>query len=136
MIVVGILYLGVAVVSGYGFAGIYKERVDWVDQFVKMYVIGSLCWLVLEIIEIVIEVLYFNNLNNSSYGVYGVYYSVPWVSFALTLIIGALFQYYFACCLVSYQRLLHHKLEAFDGHSNIVMASGGVSYVQKDIALA
>lgn len=135
MIVLGILYLGVAVVSAYGFAGIYKERVDWVDQFVKMYIIGSICWLVLEIVEIIIEVAWINN-RYSYVSSYVVYVGVNWVGFALTLIIGGLFQYYFACCLVSYQRLLHHKLEAFDGTSNIIMATGGVPYVQKDIALA
>ncbi|KAF8986608.1 hypothetical protein BGZ52_008465 [Haplosporangium bisporale] len=132
MIVLGILYLGVAVVSGFGFAGIYKERMDWVDRFVKMYVIGSICWLVLEIIEIIIQVVWVNNLNRYAYFVY----TVPWVGWAITLIIGGLFQYYFACCLVSYQRLLHHKMEAFDGQSNVVIASGGVPYVQKDIAMA
>lgn len=134
MIVLGILYLGVAVVSGFGFAGIYKERVDWVDRFVKMYVIGSICWVILEIIEIAIEAAWISNLNSYARGYF--VYHVNWVGFALTLVIAGLFQYYFACCLVSYQRLLHHKMEAFDGQSNVVMASGGVPYVQKDIAMA
>lgn len=130
MIVFGVLYLGVAVVSAFGFAGIYKERVDWVDRFIKMYIIGSIIWLVLEILSIIIQYIYFSQAS------YYIYIGVNWVAFAITFIIGGLFQYYFACCLVSYQRMLHHRIESFDGQSNVIMAPGGVSYVQKDIAMA
>ncbi|KAF9317388.1 hypothetical protein BG003_000845 [Podila horticola] len=136
LICFGVLYLGVAVVSAFGFAGVYKERVDWVDRFIKMYIIGSIVWLVLQILSIIIEVIYYNQLSNSYAGYYYVSVGVNWVGFAITFVIGGLFQYYFACCLVSYQRMLHHRIESFDGQSNVIMAPGGVSYVQKDIAMA
>ncbi|KAG0036485.1 hypothetical protein BGZ82_004143 [Podila clonocystis] len=135
LIVFGVLYLGVAVISAFGFVGVYKERVDWVDRFIKMYIIGSIVWLVLEILSIIIQVVYYSNLNKYV-GYYYTYVGVNWVAFAITLVIGILFQYYFACCLVSYQRMLHHRIESFDGHSNIIEAPGGVAYVQKDIAMA
>ncbi|KAG0341731.1 hypothetical protein BG005_002883 [Podila minutissima] len=128
MIVFGVLYLGIATVSVFGFAGIYKERVDWVDRFIKMYVIGSIVWFGLEIVSIIIQYIHCSN--------YIFCFGVNWVGFAITLIFGSLFQYYFACCLVSYQRVLHHRIESFDGNSNVVIAPGGVPYVQKDVALA
>ncbi|KAG0089604.1 hypothetical protein BGZ93_009781 [Podila epicladia] len=131
LIIFGVLYLGIAVISAFGFAGIYKERVDWVDRFIKMFVIGSIVWFVLEILSVIIQYIYYSN-----YSGYYIYFGVNWVGFALTLIIGGLFQYYFACCLVSYQRVLHHRIESFDGNSNVIMAAGGVPYVQKDIAMA
>ncbi|KAG0348868.1 hypothetical protein BG004_003912 [Podila humilis] len=136
LIVIGICYLAIACVSAFGFAGVYKERVDWVDRFISMYIIGSFVWLLLEIIEIIMLVVYFNGFRSYSYGYY---YSVGpnWVAWAIIMVIGIAFQYYFGCCLVSYQRVLHHRVASFDGQTTTVIAtSGGNTFVQKDIAMA
>ncbi|KAG0315355.1 hypothetical protein BGZ99_007509 [Dissophora globulifera] len=96
-IVIGVLYILVAVVSLYGLIGIYKEEVAWVDRFVRMFVIGSLVWVVLYIIEIIVLA--------TQYGAY-----IAWGSTIVQLILGFLFQYYFCICLVSYQRVLHARV--------------------------
>lgn len=115
LIVVGVLYLLVALISAYGFAGVYKEETFWVDRFVKFYVIGSLVWFILEFVQMIILVVYYNNQTYTySYGGYTYTYETnvgfPWAGWIVTLIIGTAFQFYFCACLVSYQRVLHARL--------------------------
>ncbi|KAF9957952.1 hypothetical protein BGZ72_001124 [Mortierella alpina] len=129
MIVIGILYLLVALISAYGFAGIYKEEPFWVDRFIKFYLIGSLIWIVLELVEMIILVIYYNKYFSNSYCSYSYCVKVgfPWAAWIVTFIIGAGFQYYFCCCLVSYQRVLHARLNDLNG--------GSTTYGNKDIQM-
>ncbi|GJJ74275.1 hypothetical protein EMPS_06633 [Entomortierella parvispora] len=108
LIVVGILYLGVAILSGYGFAGIYKEEPLWVDRYIRFFVIGSLVWAVLQIVQIAIVASYY-----ARYDFGGGY----WAGWIVTFLIGLGFQYYFCCCLVSYQRVLHARINGGDGET-------------------
>ncbi|KAF9998612.1 hypothetical protein BGZ80_009312 [Entomortierella chlamydospora] len=110
LIILGILYLLVAIVSGYGFVGIYKEQPLWIDRFIRMYLVGSIMWLVLEFIYMIIVV--------ATYSQY-YWYSFPWASWIIQIIICGGLQYYFCICLVSYQRVLHARV---DGGEKIAMA--------------
>ncbi|KAF9186690.1 hypothetical protein BGZ51_009812 [Haplosporangium sp. Z 767] len=114
LIILGILYLLIAFVSAYGFAGIYKEEPTWVDRFIKMFLIGSLVWALLEIVEMAIMVIWYNNLCS---GYVSYYYSCgfPWAGWIIIFILGLGFQYYFCCCLVSYQRVLHARINDLSG---------------------
>ncbi|KAF9434747.1 hypothetical protein BGZ76_007514 [Entomortierella beljakovae] len=103
-IIIGIVFLLIAVISGYGFMGIYKEEPLWVDRFIKFYLIGSVVWLLLEIVYMAIY---------ASYGFF------PWAGWIVQIIIAGAFQYYFCVCLVSYQRVLHARV---NGGEKIVMA--------------
>ncbi|KAF9361171.1 hypothetical protein BGX26_005265 [Mortierella sp. AD094] len=105
LIILGIFYLLVAIVSGYGFAGIYKEEPMWVDRFIRMYLIGSILWLVLEIIYMAILVSYYNSFDSQYFT-----YSFPWASWIVQIILAGGLQYYFCICLVSYQRVLHARV--------------------------
>ncbi|KAF8975939.1 hypothetical protein BGZ46_008709, partial [Entomortierella lignicola] len=96
LIIFGIIYLLIAIVSFYGLAGIYKEEPAWVDRFIKMYVIGSILWVVLEIIDMIIFV--------------AAGYVFGWAGWVVQLIILGALQYYFCVCLVSYQRVLHARV--------------------------
>ncbi|KAG0370516.1 hypothetical protein BC939DRAFT_106578 [Gamsiella multidivaricata] len=102
LIIIGIFYLLVAVVSGYGFAGIYKEQPLWVDKFIRFYLIGSVVWFVFEVLEMILRVVYINQ--------YIYYGGFPWAAWIIQLILASLFQYYFCVCLVSYQRVLHARV--------------------------
>ncbi|KAF9424633.1 hypothetical protein BGZ94_008017 [Podila epigama] len=131
LLVVGILYLAVAGISIYGFVGIYKENVEWVDKYVKMFLIGSLIWLILEIISIILQVVYYNSVA-SCYAGYCYSVGVNWAGVIIVLILGVGLQYYFCVALVSYQRILHSRVESLDG--NVSVVNGG-TYVAKDIPL-
>ncbi|KAF9575616.1 hypothetical protein BGW38_008207 [Lunasporangiospora selenospora] len=113
-IVIGVIYLLIAFASCFGFAGIYKEKREWVDKYVLFFIIGSFLWLVLEIIDLIIQIVYINNLkNNCLYGF--CYYSFnpgPWIA---VFLIGLFFQIYFCSILASYQRVLHARTDAFEG---------------------
>ncbi|KAG0265444.1 hypothetical protein BG011_004664 [Mortierella polycephala] len=127
VIVLGIIYLLIAFCSAYGFAGIYKEEPAWVDRFIKMFLIGSLLWALLEIIEMIILVVWYNKLCNSYVSQY-FSCGFPWASWIIIFILGAGFQYYFCCCLVSYQRALHARISDVNG--------GGIgSFGGKDIQM-
>ncbi|KAF8930323.1 hypothetical protein BGZ58_008330 [Dissophora ornata] len=103
-IILGILYIVVAVVSAYGFVGIYKEEPMWVDRFIRMFVIGSIAWAVLYVVQIIITAV---NYSNYSY-----YYDIGlnWAAIIIEFLISAFFQFYFCVCLVSYQRILHARV--------------------------
>lgn len=105
MIVLGIFYILIALVSGYGFAGIYKEQQDWVDRFVRMFLICSVVWFLLYVVKLILVGVYWGNYSGSGY----YYYSVPWAAYIIELILSAIVQYYFCVCLVSYQRVLHAR---------------------------
>ncbi|KAG0048909.1 hypothetical protein BGZ83_006203 [Gryganskiella cystojenkinii] len=107
LIIVGILYLFIAVASGYGFVGIYKEELIWVDRFINFYVIGSIVWAVLQLIQVIIMGIAYHT---------GGSWVVSWI---VTFLIGFAFQYYFCCCLVSYQRALHARLNAGGAHAGV-----------------
>ncbi|KAG0375719.1 hypothetical protein BGX24_008744 [Mortierella sp. AD032] len=100
---IGVFYVVVAVVSGLGFIGIYQQQPQRINLFVKCFLVGSLVWAVLEIIQMAIMVAYYSNLCAEL----SPYYSCGfgWVAWIFTFLIGLAFQYYFACCLVSYQRV-------------------------------
>ncbi|KAG0211320.1 hypothetical protein BGX28_008143 [Mortierella sp. GBA30] len=113
-IVIGILYLLVALISAYGFMGIYKEEAFWVDRFIKFFLIGSLIWLILEIGQLILGIISVNNACSAA-RYYGYSCSFNWAGWIIPFIIGVFFQYYFCCCLVSYQRVLHARLNDLNG---------------------
>ncbi|KAI1320463.1 hypothetical protein EDD11_000848 [Mortierella claussenii] len=95
-IIIGILYIAIAIVSGYGFMGIYQENPTFVDRFIKMFIIGSLVWLALQILYMIIVV---------ASGI-----ALFWVSWIVQIIVSGGLQYFFCVCLVSYQRVLHTRV--------------------------
>jgi len=99
------MYILVAIVSGYGFVGIYKEEPMWVDRFIRMFVIGSIVWAVLFIVEIIIAAV-----NASTYSDVYVDVGVNWAYYIISFLISAFLQFYFCTCLVSYQRVLHARV--------------------------
>lgn len=108
LIILGVVYLGCAVISGYGFAGIFKEEPLWVDRYIRFFVIGSMIWGILEIIQIAITASFYGR-----YDLGGGF----WAAWIVVFILGALLQYYFCCCLVSYQRVLHARINGGDGEN-------------------
>jgi hypothetical protein len=106
LIVLGVFYILIALISGYGFAGIYKEEPMWVDRFIRMFLISSIIWFVLYVAKIILVAVYWGQYS-------GYYYvGVPWAAYIIELIISAAFQYYFCVCLVSYQRVLHARINS------------------------
>jgi hypothetical protein len=108
--ILGVVYLGVAFVSIGGFIGAYKQDPIWVNKFVTFFVIGSLVWAIMEIIEMALSVAAYSNLCSSAYYSCG----FGWARWIIIFLLGLAFQYYFACCLVSYQRDLTAKLNGGD----------------------
>ncbi|KAF9366221.1 hypothetical protein BGX34_005147 [Mortierella sp. NVP85] len=107
-LIIGILYLIIALVSAYGFAGILKQNVELVDRFVKMFIGCFILWALLYIVKIIIY---------ASYGLF-----VPWAGFIVELIISGVCQYYFTVCLVSYQRVLHARVDSWKGEGAVEMS--------------
>ncbi|KAK3816376.1 MAG: hypothetical protein J3Q66DRAFT_342354, partial [Benniella sp.] len=106
-LIIGILYLIIALVSAYGFAGILKQNVELVDRFIKMFIGCFIIWALLYIVKIIIY---------ASYGIL-----VPWAGFIVDIIISGVCQYYFCVCLVSYQRVLHARVDSWKGEGAIQM---------------
>ncbi|KAF9916476.1 hypothetical protein BX616_003651 [Lobosporangium transversale] len=95
-IIFGVIYIMIAVVSGYGFVGIYKENPVFVDRFIKMFIVCSIIWFALNLLQMIILVANGFYLN--------------WAWWIVNLLIAGLLQYYFCVCLVSYQRVLHARV--------------------------
>ncbi|KAK3831712.1 MAG: hypothetical protein JOS17DRAFT_126889 [Linnemannia elongata] len=112
-IILGILYLGVAAISVYGFLGAHREDLRMVNVFVKFYVIGSFIWAIIQIIQMAISVAYYANWC-SGFSRYGISCGFNWAGWIIPFLIGLGLQYYFCCCLVSYQRVLTAKLGGGD----------------------
>ncbi|KAF9544978.1 hypothetical protein EC957_011475 [Mortierella hygrophila] len=112
-IILGIVYLGVAAISAAGFMGAYREDPKWVNIFVKFYVIGYFIWALIQIIQMGISVAYYSNYC-SSLSYYGYSCGFGWAGWIIPFLIGLALQYYFCCCLVSYQRVLLAKLSGGD----------------------
>ncbi|KAF9930554.1 hypothetical protein FBU30_000343 [Linnemannia zychae] len=105
----GFFYLIVALFSIYGFIGVYQRNLQYVNNFVFFFVIGSIIWAILEIVQMIMGAVYYADARKYCYD----YYYCPsfgWVTWVITFIIGGAFQYYFCCCLVSYQRVLTAEL--------------------------
>ena len=118
--VIGVFYILVALISGYGFGGIYREDPVWVNRFIRFFVIGSLVWAVLQIVQMAVLLAYYGNYcAGASY--YGISCGFPWASWIITFLIGLGFQYYFCCCLVSYQRVMTARLNDLDGNGTKVI---------------
>ncbi|KAG0272518.1 hypothetical protein BGZ96_005288 [Linnemannia gamsii] len=101
-----------------GFIGAYKQDPKLVTKFVTFFVIGSIVWAVLEIIEMAIQVSAYSNLCGYYYYACG----FNWAVWIVIFLLGLGFQYYFACCLVSYQRDLLAKLNGdVDGNRAVEM---------------
>ncbi|KAG0031226.1 hypothetical protein BGZ81_001577 [Podila clonocystis] len=126
-IVFGVLYVGIATLSIFGFVGILRERLDWVSRFVRWYFIGSCIWLALEILGAILTAV-----GSSSYSDAFSHGSVAaWVLWFVILMVALAFQYYFWCALVSYERVLKQKNQSFDG---TVPADG--AHAAKDVSMA
>ncbi|KAF9128099.1 hypothetical protein BGW39_005340 [Mortierella sp. 14UC] len=113
-LVLGVVYVLVAAISAHGFIGAYRQDPKMVNVFVKFFVIGSLVWAVLEIIQMGALVALYSSYCSDLAG-YGYSCGFPWISWIFTFLIGLGFQYYFACCLVSYQRVLLASLGDIEG---------------------
>ncbi|KAF9907017.1 hypothetical protein EC991_011412 [Linnemannia zychae] len=113
-LVLGVVYMLVAAVSAYGFAGAYRQDPKMVNIFVKFFLLGSIVWAVLEIIQMGVLVAYYNSYC-SELSYYGYSCGFGWAGWVITFLIGLAFQYYFACCLVSYQRVLLASLGDVEG---------------------
>jgi hypothetical protein len=109
-VIIGVLYLIIALVSAYGFAGILKQNVELVDRFIKMFIACFFLWALLYIIKIII------------YASYGFGLSLYIGGFLADLIISGLCQYYFCVCLVSYQRVLHARVDSWKGEGAVEMS--------------
>ncbi|KAF9112183.1 hypothetical protein BGX27_003816 [Mortierella sp. AM989] len=111
LIIFGILFLLVAVVSAYGCVGIYKEEPTWVNRFIKWFLVGSIVWFILEIVYMIVLVIYYKNISDSFDNRYYDYsISFPWAAWIVQMIFAGIIQYYFCVCLVSYQRVLHDRV--------------------------
>lgn len=84
-----------------------------VNVFVKFYVIGSFVWILIQIIQMAISVAYYADAC-SQLSRYGYSCGFSWASWIIPFLIGVGLEYYFCCCLVSYQRVLKAKLGGGD----------------------
>lgn len=82
-------------------------------MFVKFYVIGSFVWILIQLIQMGISVAWYSSYcSDLSY--YGYSCGFGWAGWIIPFLIGLALQYYFCCCLVSYQRVLKAKLGGGD----------------------
>ena len=82
-------------------------------MFVKFYVIGYFVWAVIQIIQMGVSVAAWSNYC-SGYSYYGYSCGFNWAGWIIPFLIGLCLEYYFCCCLVSYQRVLKAKLSGSD----------------------
>ncbi|KAF9094518.1 hypothetical protein BGX29_011947 [Mortierella sp. GBA35] len=116
--VIGALYVLVAVVSAYGFMGVYNQNVTYVNNFIRFFLVGSIIWAILQIVQMGILVAYYSNAC-AGLDAYGISCGFSWAPWVFTFLIGLGFQYYFCCCLVSYQRVLLASVGDVEGAQDI-----------------
>ncbi|KAG0085015.1 hypothetical protein BGZ93_009782 [Podila epicladia] len=127
-IVFGLLYVGIATVSIFGFVGILRERLDWVSRFVRWYFIGCCIWLAVEITGAILAATGVTNTYGAeAFGYAGITAWIIWV--AIMVVVLAL-QYYFWRTLVLYEQLLKQQNQGYDG----AMPAGSAG-VANDVAM-
>ncbi|KAF9970902.1 hypothetical protein BGZ73_006254 [Actinomortierella ambigua] len=102
LMVVGVLYLVVAIFYCYGVVAITREDLMMVKRYVRGFIGCSIVWFLLEIASLAVQLAFWGQYSDYCY--YGCGFNwAPWI---VTVLIGVAIQVYFCSCLVSYERVL------------------------------